>query len=63
MEMTIFDLRKAVNERNRASEMALHYAAAILTDFRGLTPMGRKLMLDILLKIILEERTESRAAH
>jgi len=61
MEMTIFDLRKAVSERNRASEMALHHAVSILADFRGLTPMGRKLMLEILLKIILEERTESRA--
>jgi hypothetical protein len=50
--MEIYDFLKAVDERNRASEMALRYAASILEDLRKLSPAGRKLMADILMDCI-----------
>lgn len=39
--------------------MALCHAVSILADFKELTPSGRKLMVDILLKLISGDRKES----
>ena len=53
--MEIYDFLEAVNEHNRASEMALRYATLILKDFRNLTPAGRSLMADMLIDLISEQ--------
>jgi len=44
--MEICEFLKAVNEINKANEMAFRYAASILEDFKNLTPAGRSLMAD-----------------
>ena len=53
--MDIYDFLKAVDERNRASGMALRYAASILEDFRELSHEGRSLMADTLMELISVE--------
>lgn len=55
MEISICDFLKAVDESNKASEMALRYAALILENFRELTPEGRRMMADKLMGLILGE--------
>ena len=58
--MEISDFLEAVDERNRASEMAMRYATLILKDFRNLTPASRSLMADMLIDLISgqdEDRT------
>jgi hypothetical protein len=50
--MEIYDFLKVVDESNRACEMALRYAAAILEDFRDLTQEGRKAMADTLMDLM-----------
>ena len=55
MEISICDFLKAVDESNKASEMALRYAALILENFRELTPEGRRMMADELMGLILGE--------
>ena len=50
--MEIYDFLKVVDESNRACEMALRYAAAILEDFKDLTQEGRKAMADTLMDLI-----------
>lgn len=52
MEFSIYEFLKAVDESNRACEMALRYTAMILTDFKGLTLKGRKIMADKLIELI-----------
>ncbi len=56
MDISIFDFLKAVDESNRANEIALRYATQILDDFRKLTPAGRSLMTDTLMELISGER-------
>ena len=53
--MEIYEFLKNVDEINRAREIALRYAASILEDFRNLTPKGRKVMADTLMKLISGE--------
>lgn len=55
MEISIYDFLKALDESNRANEMALRYAAQILADFRELTPAGQSLMADTLMELISGE--------
>ena len=52
MEISTYELLKALDESNRAKEMALYYAARILADLMGLTPEGRTLMIDTLMELI-----------
>ncbi len=52
MEISTYELLKALDESNRANEMALHYAAHILADLMELTPEGRSLMIDTLMELI-----------
>ena len=54
--MEIYDFLKALDETNRAEEMALFYAVQILEDFRKLTPAGRGVMADALMELISGER-------
>jgi len=56
--MEIYEFLKAVNEINKANEMAFRYAASILEDFKNLTPAGRSLMADTLMNLISEKREE-----
>jgi hypothetical protein len=56
--MEINEFLKAVNETNKANEMAFHYAASILKDFKNLTPAGRSLMADTLMNLISGKREE-----
>jgi hypothetical protein len=56
--MEINEFLKAVNEINKANEMAFHYAASILKDFKNLTPAGRSLMADTLMNLISGKRDE-----
>ena len=58
MEISIYDFFKAVDESNKASEMALHYGTLILEDFRELSPEGRKMMADKLIDSISGEKAE-----
>ena len=58
--MEIYDFLKTVDERNRASEMALRHAASILEDFRELSEEGRKVMVDTLMELISRERENQR---
>ena len=53
--MEIFEFLKAVDESNKANELALCYASLILSDFRELTPAGRSLMADTLMELISGE--------
>ena len=53
--MEIYEFLKDVDEINRASEMALRYAASILDDFRSLTLEGRKVMAETLMGLISGE--------
>lgn len=55
MEISIYDFLNAVDESNKADEMALRYAALILADFKNLTPKGRKVMADTLMEYISGE--------
>ena len=57
--MGIYDFLRAVDERNRASTMALRYAISILEDFRNLSPEGRELMVDALMDLISWKRKKS----
>jgi hypothetical protein len=50
--ISIYDFLKAVDENNRANEMALRYAASILADFKNLTPEGRRMMAEELMGLI-----------
>lgn len=52
MICTIDQFHKVVDENNRACEMALRYAAMILSDFRDLSREGRKLMAEKLMEMI-----------
>lgn len=63
METSVYDFLKYVDDRNRASEMALRYAALILSDLRELTPRGRRLMADILTALITGERKGDETQH
>ena len=63
MEISIYDFLKAVDESNKANEMALRYAAQILVDFRGLTPRGRRMMADILTDLISMEEEGNEMMH
>jgi len=56
--MEIYEFLKAVNEINKANEMAFRYAASILEDFKNLTPAGRSLMADTLMNLISVKRDE-----
>jgi len=56
--MEICEFLKAVNEINKANEMAFRYAASILEDFKNLTPAGRSLMADTLMNLISGKRDE-----
>ena len=56
--MEIYEFLKAVNEINKANEMAFRYAASILEDFKNLTPAGRSLMADTLMNLISGNRDE-----
>jgi len=56
--MDICEFLKAVNEINKANEMAFRHAASILKDFKNLTPTGRRLMVDALMNLISEKREE-----
>ena len=56
--MEIYEFLKAVNEINKANEMAFRYAASILEDFKNLTPAGRSLMADTLMNLISGKRDE-----
>lgn len=59
--MEIYDFLEVVDERNRASEMALRYAASILKEFRELSEEGRSLMADTLMELISgKERSQIR---
>ena len=57
--MEIYDFLEAVDERNRASELALRYAVLILEDFMELSVEGRKLMADTLMELISGTRKKS----
>ena len=50
--MDIYEVLIAVDERNRAEEMALKHAISILEDFRELSPAGRSMMADALMELI-----------
>ena len=54
--MDIYDFLKALDETNRAEEMALKHAISILEDFRELSPAGRSMMVDTLMELISGER-------
>ena len=56
--MEIYEFLKAVNEINKANEMAFRYVASILEDFKNLTPAGRSLMADTLMNLISGNRDE-----
>ena len=56
--MEIYEFLKAVNETNKANEMALRYAVLILEDLKNLTPKGRCLMIDTLINLISVEKKE-----
>ena len=56
--MEIYEFLKAVNDTNKANEMALRYAALILEDLKNLTPKGRCLMIDTLINLISVKRDE-----
>lgn len=56
---TIYEFLKVVDESNRACEMAMRYAAMILTDFKGLSREGRKTMADKLIELIAVEDGKS----
>lgn len=58
MALSIDEFLKAVNESNKANEMAFRYAASILEDFKNLTPAGRSLMADTLMDLISMKREE-----
>lgn len=58
--MDIYEFRKAVDERNKASALALRYAARILEDFRELTPEGRRVMVGELVGLISGEGERER---
>lgn len=53
-QLSIDGLRKSVDEKNRAVELALRYAVLILAEFKSLSPEGRLLMAEILLKLIVD---------
>ena len=53
MEISTDQFCKAVDENNRTFEMALRYAALILTDFQELSRENQKVMADILMALIL----------
>jgi len=58
MEISIYDFLKSVDESNKADVMVLRYATQILTDFKKLTPEGRRRMADTLMELIsVEEKT------
>lgn len=63
MELSIDRLREAVDERNRVSELALSFAAIILTEFKTLSPEGRKLLAEILIKLIVEDEQIPKTIH
>ena len=50
--ISIYDFLQAVDESNRANEMALCYAVQILADFRNLTPAGRSVMVEALVELV-----------
>jgi hypothetical protein len=56
--MEIYEFLKAVNEINKANEMAYRHAASILKNFKNLTPKGRCLMADTLMNLISGKRYE-----
>jgi hypothetical protein len=58
--MEIYEFLKAVNENNKANEMAFRYTSSILEDFKNLTPRGRNLMADTLMNLI---SVKNRAGH
>lgn len=62
MEISIIDLLKATEEKNRAVEMALNHAVLILSDFTKLTPCGRAIMTQTLMELIAEEPTRQENA-
>ena len=63
MELSIDRLRNAVDEKNRASELALRYAALILTEFKTLSPEGRNLMAEILIALIVSHGETPKTIH
>lgn len=55
MEVSICNFLKAVDESNRATEMAMHHAASILNTFSKLSLESRSLMIDALFDLIADE--------
>ena len=60
MEIPIYDFLKAVNEGNKASEMALCHAVSVLSDLKNLTPPGRTIMVESLIEIIADQTDDDR---
>ena len=54
MEISIYVFLKALEEKNRACEMALNHAVSILSDFTKLTPHGRTIMTETLMELIAD---------
>jgi len=52
MEHSIYEFLKAVDENNRACEMAMRYAVMILNDLMGLSREGQKIMANKLTELI-----------
>ena len=52
VEIPIIGILRAVEEKNKACEMALKYAAPILKDFKDLNPCGRIMIAAPLMELI-----------
>ena len=61
MEISIYEFLEAVDESNRANTMALRYAESILEDFINLSPVGREMMADALMDLILPKPKKKKS--
>jgi len=56
--METYKFLEALNETNKANEMAFRYAVLILEDFSNLSQEGRRVMTDTLMELISGKREE-----